>query len=354
MITVGALDTTVVARLGAFAADVSFLVAVATLDDTRLLTVLRLVAFLTTVAASEATASTLRAVLGEVTHLVTLLALDTLGTARLGALLGGVTLLLAVAASTLQARLRAVTLTVAELVAVVARDLDLVSTLNLLLGALLGTVTKRIAVGALLDAAINSHAGVAKAFKVLGVGGRPDSTLDGAARELREAELDGELAVQVALEVHVGPGRCQLLLNGDDVQGDVLVSEALLEFHESGGRKSLDVPVDGWDDVVQVAFLDGGDNLSPGSLGKDGLDIGAVELARLGASEGDVTFFLAVAADLGGSVRTIGSTVTGLLADSAGTSKLTNQVGVGRVGAIGLVVTLCTGELAQVHVSRDD
>jgi hypothetical protein len=241
LVTVTALDLGHVARLRTFLGDVTFLVAVAAGDDTLVLALSGAVTFLAAVAANVRLA--IRTVVAEVTHLVAVLALDVVHVARLGAFLGYVTLLAAVATSataTLLRRLLAVAGTVSDLITVDAHLDSLLHLALLLLTSGCG-VTRLLAVAADGDEAVHRETSLTETVDVLLGGGRPSLGEDGALRLSGPLDGDGVLLVRLALEVDECPVHGDVLLPGDQVGVELVAAESLLEVLEIGGANSLGV-----------------------------------------------------------------------------------------------------------------
>jgi hypothetical protein len=245
LVAVTALDLGHVARLGALLGDVALLVAVTANHDTLLLALLRAVTLLATVAADVRL--TVRAVVAKVAHLGAVLALHVVHVARLGALLGHVTLVAAVAAATattLLGRLLAVASTVTRLVAVDAH-LDGLLHLALLLLASGGGVTRLLAVTADGDEAVHGEASLTKTVDVVLGSGRPSLGEDGALRLGRPLDGHGILLVGLALEVDESPVDGDVLLPGDEMGVEVVPAESLLEVLKGGSADGLGVDEEG-------------------------------------------------------------------------------------------------------------
>jgi hypothetical protein len=245
LVAVAALDLGHVARLRALLGDVAFLVAVAADHHTLLLALLGAVTFLTAVAADVGLA--VRAVVAEVTHLVAVLAFDVVHVTRLGAFLGHVTLVAAVATAattTLLGGLLAVAGTVTGLVAVDAH-LDRLLDLALLLLAVGSHVTRLLAVATDGDEAVHREAGLAKTVDVVLGGGGPSFGEDGALRLSRPLDGDSVLLVRLALEVDKSPVDGDVLLSGDQVSVEVIAAERLLDVLKGSGANGLGVDEEG-------------------------------------------------------------------------------------------------------------
>jgi hypothetical protein len=245
LVAVAALDLGHVARLRALLGDVAFLVAVTADHHTLLLALLGAVAFLAAVAADVGLA--VRAVVAEVAHLVAVLAFDVVHVARLGAFLGHVTLVAAVAtsaATTLLGRLLAVAGTVARLVAVDAH-LDRLLDLALLLLAVGSRVTWLLAVAADGDEAVHREASLTKTIDVVLGGGGPSLGEDGTLWLSGPLDGDSVLLVWLALEVDKSPVDSDILLPGDQVCVELVAAEGLLDVLKISSTNGLGVDEEG-------------------------------------------------------------------------------------------------------------
>lgn len=174
------------------------------------------------------------------------------------------------------------------LVAVEASDRGTIKNLALLLRAGLGNVAHLIAVVALWDATGNRLATVLQALDVLLLGLGPTDSLLGASGVRIEPKRNGELLVQVSLQVHVGVGRGKLTLQANEVQWDVHVTESLLELGVGGLRAGLDILEEGLLDIIHVATLNRLAEALPGDLSPDNLDVATIDLAWVGAGSDGV------------------------------------------------------------------
>lgn len=181
-----------------------------------------------------------------------------------------------------------ITHTMTGLVAVEASDRGTIKNLALLLRAGLGDVAHLVAVVALWDAAGNRLTTVLQALNVLLLGLGPTDSLLGASGVRIEPKRNGELLVQVSLQVHVGVGRGKLTLQANEVQWDVHVAESLLELRVGGLRAGLDILEEGLLDIVHVAILNSLAEALPGDLSLDNLDVATINLAWVGASSDGV------------------------------------------------------------------
>lgn len=146
-----------------------------------------------------------------------------------------------------------VTETVALAATVGASNGSLLGVLHALVGAAARDVAELAAVHAERDTASDGLTAVGQTFKILLGVGRPDSLLTGARGLVLEAERDGVLAVQIALEIHVGEGDREVgALNADEVHANVLVAEHLLHLNIGHLGASLDVHQKGSLDIVKV------------------------------------------------------------------------------------------------------
>lgn len=179
-----------------------------------------------------------------------------------------------------------------SLVAVEASDRGTIKNLTLLLRAGLGNVAHLVAVVALWDATGNRLTTIRQALNVLLLGLGPTDILLGASRVRIEPKRNGELLVQVSLEVHVGVGRGKLTLQANEVQWDVHVAESLLELRVGGLRASLDILEEGLLDIVHVTILDSLAEALPGNLGLDDLNVATINLAWVGASSDGVAYII--------------------------------------------------------------
>jgi hypothetical protein len=263
-VAVGALDTGPVGRLGAVTAsvteliavaalhlghvawlwtllrDVTLLVAVAASHDALLIALLCTMALLAAVAADVGLA--VRAVAGEVTHLAAVFALNIIHVGWLGALLGHVTILATVAATTttLLRRLLAVASTVTDLVAVDAL-LDDLLWLALLLLAVGSSVANLVAVLADDDEAIHGEASLTETVDVLLRSLGPALSEDGTPRLSGPLDADGVLLIGLALKVDESPVDGNLLLLGDQVGVELLAAKCLLEVLEGSVANRLGI-----------------------------------------------------------------------------------------------------------------
>lgn len=181
-----------------------------------------------------------------------------------------------------------ITHTMTGLVAVEASDRGTIKNLALLLRAGLGNVAHLIAVVALWDATGNRLATVLQALDVLLLGLGPTDSLLGASGVRIEPKRNGELLVQVSLQVHVGVGRGKLTLQANEVQWDVHVTESLLELGVGGLRAGLDILEEGLLDIIHVATLNRLAEALPGDLSPDNLDVATIDLAWVGAGSDGV------------------------------------------------------------------
>jgi hypothetical protein len=247
------------------------------------------------------------------------------------------TVLALTTATTDSARFGAITNVVAFVVAVRAGNLGLLDHL-LLFGAVLHGVTNLLAVGAVGLQAVHGEASILQTLEVLLVALGPAIGENGAAR--LESLLEGDLVllVGIALEVDVGVdlGRNGLLL-GNEVVLEVGLTEALLKLNEGELRGELTVQPEGLNEVVVVATGISGHQVFPGLIGVDGVVKAVrVDVVLLSASSSGVT---SAGALLANGLRTLGGAVTFSTASAAGASESTLGPG---VGAVGLVVTSLT------------
>ena len=221
LVTVRALNTRPVGRLGTVATSVTELVAVTALDlghVARLRALLRHVALLVAIAAGH--------------------------DALLLALLSTMTLFTAVAATTtatLLRRLLAVASTVANFVAVDTLFDDLVLSLTLLLLAFGPGMANLVAVAADDDKAIHREASLAETVDVLLRRLRPAIGEDRTPWLSGPLNGDGVLLVRLALQVNESPVDGDLLLLGDQMGVEVLAAKDLLEILKGGSANRLGI-----------------------------------------------------------------------------------------------------------------
>lgn len=229
LVAVAALHLGHVAWLRTLLGDVTLLVAVAAGHDALLVALLRTMALLAAVAADVRLA--VRAVAREVTHLAAVLALNIIHVGWLGALLGHMTILATVAATTatLLRWLLAVASTVTDFVAVDALLDDLLG-LALLLLAVGPGVANLVAVLADDDEAVHREASLTESVDVLLRSLRPALGEDGTPRLGGPLDADGVLLVGLALEVDESPVDSNLLLLSDQVGVELLAAEGLLQI----------------------------------------------------------------------------------------------------------------------------
>lgn len=158
---------------------------------------------------------------------------------------------------------------------------------------------------------------------------------------------------KITLEVHVDIGRAELLLDRDQVDGELHVAESVLELQIGNIRATLDVHLDGLLDIDNLTFVNGCHHQLPSTLTGQVWDMRTIDLAglelliwvfsrmkpgktHLSTLDNVMSLLLAVLADGRGLGWTIRCTVALLLAKAASASKLT---GSSRIGALGLGVT---------------
>lgn len=176
------------------------------------------------------------------------------------------------------------------LVAVEALDTRSVGILNFVLGARLADVTHLIAVHALGNSAVDRLASIKKTFKVLLRSSRPNLLLLGTLMLGRVTVGDSELLSQVALNVHVGVSLLELLLISDEVEIDALGTESRLQVSVSNIWGCFDVLSNGLLHVIHVIVLRGSLKLSPSVFSSNIGDMGSINLARVGAFNGRMTW----------------------------------------------------------------
>lgn len=180
--------------------------------------------------------------------------------------------------------------------AVVASDLGSISPLSLLLGAPLGDMTKLVAVVTERKTLVCDLAGVVQArqefLPILG----PTFDLARAVRLLSEPIGDGVLLPHIALKVHVGEHLKQRSLKSDKPYGDVLIDQSLLNLTVGDiSIKSLDVLIDGFHSIINIAFGSSLLKLVPSFVRGDGCNLVTVDLASVLADLAHVTFFFELA-----------------------------------------------------------
>lgn len=166
--------------------------------------------------------------------------------------------------------------------AVVAGNLGSIGAFRLLLGTVLGDMTKLLAVAAQGYTLVDDLSSVVKARKefvpVLG----PTLNLTRTVRLLSEAVRDRVLLAYVSLEVHVGEDLKKGLLGSNQPETDVFLNESGLDITVSGlsvGR--LDVLLDALLGVVNVSLSNGLLDLVQGLLERDISNVVAVDLASV-------------------------------------------------------------------------
>lgn len=179
----------------------------------------------------------------------------------------------------------------ANLVAVVTLDLNLVGSLNLFVGAASGPMANFIAVAALENIRGGSLACVPETLQVLGRRGRPSSRLARTRGSRVKAVRDGVLLTPIALEIHVGERILVLLFYGDEVNAHGLRSECRLKVEEGNIRQGFDIFLHRVLDILDLLFLDGRLDFFPGNLGSHSFDVVAIDLARGRALMSHVSYY---------------------------------------------------------------
>lgn len=183
-------------------------------------------------------------------------------------------------------------LTVADAVTLLATVVASDSDADLLVGILgtsLGGVAELIAVVALLHEARDGLTSIGKTRHVLLGRSRPSGLLTGTVRLGREAVLNSELLAQVALKVHVSVSRSKSTLGSDEVDAHLLATESLLKDDISHLREMLEVLLNGLLGLNTIALVSCFDDLVPGHISVDILDLTEVNLARVLAVDDEVT-----------------------------------------------------------------
>ncbi|PSN71979.1 hypothetical protein BS50DRAFT_240589 [Corynespora cassiicola Philippines] len=281
----------------------------------------------------------------EMSHLVALMALHVLSRARLGAVLGIMSLLLAVLAGKgIDTLLGTVTRTVTIFVAVDARDggSRSLALLDFLL-AMLANMTKLVTVGAHGYTTVLHETSRGKTLGVLLRVLRPSGSLLSTARLLRILERENELAVGVTKQVDNRHVWGNLLLEGDQVDRQLVLAHGignLLQIEDVSERTSIGLERRA--KSIQVLVICGLDEAIPCMFGIQLGDSGPVHRAALLAVNSLVPLLLA---ELAGCW--LSGTVSGSMSldttSIAGTRKWALDLG---VGAIGFVVTDFTAVVA--------
>jgi len=167
--------------------------------------------------------------------------------------------------------------------------------LDLLLWAMLGNVADFVTVAALGLAAIGRLSSISKTFKVLVNILGPQITIARARRVPLKAVRDRVLLVDVSLQVHVGQGGGKGTLNSNEPKADVLSAETFLKLDISRVGGSLDIGLNGFLDVVEVAGRDNFHDVGIGQIGIHVLIHAAVDLLGSGALLRPVALFTTVA-----------------------------------------------------------
>jgi hypothetical protein len=170
---------------------------------------------------------------------------------------------------------------VTNFIAVEALNHRTVSVLLLVLRAGFGDMTELVAVGALGNATINRFTSVLQAFHILLWSLGPKILLFGSSVSTGLTPRSGVFLVEIALKIHVCVGWRKLLLEGNDVQVQLLVTKSLLEVNVGSIWGSLNVLLYGFLHVIEITLGRCSNQLSPGLLGRDICNIGTLELSRV-------------------------------------------------------------------------
>lgn len=175
-------------------------------------------------------------------------------------------------------------------VAIEANDLDSLN-LGLIIGTVLGHMAILLAIVTLGQTSVDRLTCVGEAGSVLlGVFG-PELCLARSSRTCIEAVRNLILLVQVTLKVHVG--NCAKhggLLNGNQVDSDVLVAECSLQVLVGNLGCGLDIALDTLLDIIKVSDVGALNNHLPGILGSDIHDIVTVNSTRVLAVYNRMTY----------------------------------------------------------------
>lgn len=158
-----------------------------------------------------------------------------------------------------------ITNTMALLATVVALH-DNLFLLNLVRWTILGNVTIFVAVDTLGLAATDRLTSILETLHIFFSILREGVTLTVSGRLVVEAVCDSVLLVEIALKVHSGQSSNQVLLDGNDVNTDILGSKGLLKLNVSKLRQALEILLEGLLDIIHVSLLSGLADLVPGGL----------------------------------------------------------------------------------------
>ncbi|KAI0479658.1 hypothetical protein F4859DRAFT_443667 [Xylaria cf. heliscus] len=162
---------------------------------------------------------------------------------------------------------------------------------HLLLGTILGNVTKFTAITAFGKASANGITSIGQALQILLGTAGPELPLAGTSCFRTESVIDFVLLVQVALEIHVGQsGDHGLTLHSNQIHSDLLRAEGALQLSICSLRACLDVLLDSFFDIVDITLLNGLCDLVPSHFGRHFLDVGAIDLSWILAFGSDVAW----------------------------------------------------------------
>ena len=152
---------------------------------------------------------------------------------------------------------------------------------GLLLRAALGDMADLLAVAAPGKTAIDDLASILEALNVLLDVLGPDLAIARTRGVPLEPVGHSVLLTQVALEIHVGEGRSETLLNGDEPGWDFLFTEGALKLRISRLRRRLDINLNAFFQIVTVAIPGSGTDKGPGLFGSHVRNMAAIDLASV-------------------------------------------------------------------------
>lgn len=238
--------------------------------------------------------------------------------------------------------MRAITNAVADLIAAVASDFELLTYHEVFLSAGLLSVTELAALMTHRNTTINHEAGFLEVLQVLLRTSGPADATDLVARLGRPTEGQDVGLINDASKRGDGHvvGYTLLLLLGDEMHVHVALTEAALEvggvdwsltLHGLAVREEVDL------EVIHVLVVVGGLHSDPGVFSRDRRSIGWPDVGTGGGTFGStMAFLITQAANSRGLGRALSGTVAFLIAGTASTSEGAVNLG---IRTIGLVVT---------------
>lgn len=160
--------------------------------------------------------------------------------------------------------------------------------LDLVLGTVLGGVSKLLAVVALgLAHPGDNVTSIGQSLQDLVMVLGPTLSLRLTKRSVDEAVVDSVLLAEVALKVHVGHGNGETgTLLGDEVKAPVVAAKSNLKLDEGGRGVSLGINLNHLLDIVHILVHDGLLKKLPSVLGRQVTQVAAVDLAGVRAISG--------------------------------------------------------------------